>query len=391
MAKIVGVRFKRAGRVYYFAVRAYDKFSEGGWSEELAVAAQGCGNVDSDGDGIADKDEFDTFGTLPDTADSDGDGLSDGDELAFWKDNWNVDDDGDGIPNIVDWDSDGDGFSDGEEIAGGFDPGDSDSRPMTLPLEIGTVVVDHQWTRITFERKFFNPAVVAKVLSTDDPDPAVVRIRNVTENGFEVSIREWDYLDGEHSFEEVGYMALEVGSYTLPAGIRVEAGQIETDAADSFVSHSFSEIFSSAPVLATSINSFNESDAAAIRVGNISIGGFDLHMQEQEANAQIHATEEIAYIAWEPSSGSFDGIAFEVGRTDNVITDLYNKIYLYEAFPTLPINLAFMQTSNGGDTADLQCRNRALNGFEVKVSEEQSLDTEVAHTTEVAGYMVFSK
>lgn len=40
------------------------------------------------------------------------------------KDNWNVDDDGDGIPNIVGWDADGDGFSDGEEIAGGFDPGD---------------------------------------------------------------------------------------------------------------------------------------------------------------------------------------------------------------------------------------------------------------------------
>jgi len=40
------------------------------------------------------------------------------------KDNWNVDDDGDGIPNIVGWDADGEGFSDGEEIAGGFDPGD---------------------------------------------------------------------------------------------------------------------------------------------------------------------------------------------------------------------------------------------------------------------------
>jgi hypothetical protein len=32
---------------------------------------------------------------------------------TFCKDNWNVDDNGDGIPNIVDWDADGDGFSDG--------------------------------------------------------------------------------------------------------------------------------------------------------------------------------------------------------------------------------------------------------------------------------------
>ena len=101
--------------------------------------------------------------------------------------------------------------------------------------------------------------------------------------------------------------------------------------------------------------------------------------------------EEIAYIAWEPSSGSFDGMTFEIGRTEDVINDQYEKIILYETFPEIPVIFPFMQTSDGGDTANLQCRDRALDSFEVKVAEEQSFNTEVAHTTEVVGYMVFSK
>ncbi len=37
--------------------------------------------TDTDGDGVADSDEVDLYGTDPETWDTDGDGLSDGDEL----------------------------------------------------------------------------------------------------------------------------------------------------------------------------------------------------------------------------------------------------------------------------------------------------------------------
>src|SRR5829696_7309590 len=57
--------------------------------------------TDSDGDGVADSDEVDLYGTDPNTWDTDGDGLGDGDELFVA-----------GTDPLV-WDTNGDGVSDG--------------------------------------------------------------------------------------------------------------------------------------------------------------------------------------------------------------------------------------------------------------------------------------
>jgi hypothetical protein len=57
--------------------------------------------TDTDGDGVADSDEVDLYGTDPETWDTDGDGLSDSDELFVA-----------GTDPLV-WDTDGDGVMDG--------------------------------------------------------------------------------------------------------------------------------------------------------------------------------------------------------------------------------------------------------------------------------------
>ncbi len=71
---------------------------------------------DTDGDGISDYEEINTYGTKPTVSDSDNDGIADGDELAMWGDNWNVDYDGDGRINVLDDDSNGDGVNDSTDI-----------------------------------------------------------------------------------------------------------------------------------------------------------------------------------------------------------------------------------------------------------------------------------
>jgi len=62
-------------------------------------------NPDTDGDGVADGDEVNIYGTDPFTADSDGDGISDGGELF------------DSRTDPLVWDTNGDGVADGEELA----------------------------------------------------------------------------------------------------------------------------------------------------------------------------------------------------------------------------------------------------------------------------------
>ena len=49
------------------------------------------------------------YGTDPTRVDTDGDGINDGEELDYWGTDWNANDEGDGIINILDADSDNDG------------------------------------------------------------------------------------------------------------------------------------------------------------------------------------------------------------------------------------------------------------------------------------------
>jgi len=344
--------------------------------------------IDTDEDGLTDDDEINIYGTDPNNPDTDGDGINDGNEVKFWGYDWDMDFDNDGIINLLDSDADGDGFSDGAEKAEGFDPGDPNSNPA-FPLEIGEVSVDHNWKRVVLNDTFIDPVVVANPLSYNGGDPAVLRIRNVDSRGFDIRVQEWDYLDGAHTTENVSYIVMERGAYALPDGTMVEAGTFDTDTTSSFGWVDFSQTFNQVPVVTSTVSSFNEEDAVCSRLRNIDTTGFEFRMQEQELNRQIHTIETISYIAWEPSSGTVGNLTFEVDKTDDMITHNLQTIVYNETFMATPVFLADMQTTDGWDTANLRQQNKDLYGIDINITEEQSRDSEIYHTTEVVGYMVF--
>jgi subtilisin family serine protease len=235
-----------------------------------------------------------------------------------------------------------------------------ESESSTVQLEASTVSLNDGWQTVNLSKVFTNPVVVAKPLSYTGHDPAVVRIRNVTPSSFEIRVQEWDYKDGWHTQETVGYLVMERGHWTLPDGTEVEAGSTTTDATGSLIDVSFSSGFSISPVVITAVTTFNGSDTVATRNRNITTSGFETGMQEQEANAQSHTTETISYIAWEPGSGTADGKTYEVGRTGDTVTDAFHTI-----------NFGFGRSVS------------------IKVDEEASKDSETSHTTENVGYIAF--
>jgi hypothetical protein len=261
-----------------------------------------------------------------------------------------------------------------------------------LNMEIGEVsVLDHNWKQVNFSRCFADPVVVAKPLSYNGIDPAVVRMRNVDSRGFDIRIQEWEYQDGTHDISEtVSYVVMERGSHTLDDGTQVEAGSFVTDLTSSFGTFSFNQSFPIEPVVVAAVASFNGEEAVTDRLRNISTEGFDFRMQEQEANAQHHYDETIHYIAWEPGLGTVNGLCFEVATTGDVVTDQFSPISFGLTFPEAPRFLADMQTTDGKDTAAVRWQNRDPDGIEVKIDEEKSRNAETAHTTEVVGYMAFS-
>ena len=67
-------------------------------------------NLDSDGDGLLDREEIEIYGTDPFNPDTDGDGLSDWEEIKIYG------------TDPLNPDTDGDGYLDGEEVAAGYNP-----------------------------------------------------------------------------------------------------------------------------------------------------------------------------------------------------------------------------------------------------------------------------
>ncbi len=256
-------------------------------------------------------------------------------------------------------------------------------------IEMGEILVDHNWQRVEFEGIFIDPIVVAKTVSLNDPDQAVVRIRNVDKIGFDIRIQEWDYLDGVHEFENVSYIVVEKGSYILPGGIKMEAGTFETDG-QSF--NPFADSFNQIPVVIASVTSVNRQNAVDGRINNVSINGFEYRLQEQESNSQFqNGIETISFIAIESFSGILNGLTIEVGTTGTKVDHNFNDIVYAEDFLTVPYFLADMQTVNEMDTSNVRYRNKDRYGVEVHISEEQSKDAELRPSNENLGYIIIAE
>ena len=260
----------------------------------------------------------------------------------------------------------------------------------SLPMEFDEVQIDNNWKRINFSQSFADPIVVANPLSINGTDPAVIRIRNVGSKGFEIRVQEWNYLDGTHGVENVSYLAMERGSFTLGNGARIEAGRFSMDKTNTFGRVSFKQSFTKVPVVVTAITSFNESDTVTGRVKNVDTRGFEYTMQEQESFSDGHTGESVAYIAWEPSAGTVDGITYEIGKTGKDVSHSFHTIQFKTDFKNPPVFFADMQTANNMDTANVRWQNKDAYAVEVQIDEEQSKDVEIKHTTEVVGCMAFS-
>ena len=386
-------------------VRWKRKDGQGVWVRVVEERSQGNGpahspevvgymvfSMDADGDGILSRDEVVLYGTSPSMGDTDGDGISDGDERVLWGANWAHDYDGDGLINLLDPDADGDSYADGLELYYGSDPGDPASIPLLTDLLIvGEVVVDHRWRAVSFEVPFVDPVVVATGLSHNDTTPAVVRIRHVTPTGFEICVQEWDYLDGPHRLETVGYIVLERGHHTLPDGTQIEAGRFKTDRTVGKDLVGFQQAFGQVPVVLTAVTSVHEAAAVVGRVGQVGPEGFRYRLQEQGLNAPAHVLETVAYIAWEPGAGVVDGVRFAVQRTEEAVQHGWYPLVYATAFGAPPVLVAGLQTLHEKTSATVRWKRKDGQGVWVRVVEERSQGNGPAHSPEVVGYIAIAR
>ena len=224
----------------------------------------------------------------------------------------------------------------------------------------------------------------------NDPETGAVAIRNLTSKGFDIRIREWDYLDGIHPEEIVSYIAMERGHHQLADNVDVVSECTSLSGLNTFQPINFTNSFSSQPVVLSSIVTENESNAAILRMKNITPQGFSITMQEQENNDGSHAEETVCYIAMEKWSGVVDGLMVEAGTTEKILTDKASTISFKQQFPTIPFVLADMQSANGMDTAIVGMSDLSVTDTGMTILEEQSANSEMSHIAEIGGYFAIT-
>ena len=119
----------------------------------------------------------------------------------------------------------------------------------------------NDWAVIQMDREYKNPVVVVGPVSNEGQDPAVTRVRNVTPTSFELQIDEWDYLDGGHIEETIGYAVVEAGRHRFADGTLLEAGTLPAVGGPSWTTGSLLSGFTSAPIVLSSVSSAIEPDA----------------------------------------------------------------------------------------------------------------------------------
>ena len=241
---------------------------------------------------------------------------------------------------------------------------------------------------MSFGQTITDPIVVAGPLSYADTQPAGVRVRNVTPTGFEVQAQEWDAQDGVHGAEQLSYVAIARGRYTLDRMGKIVWRRAPRVTGGGFQTKTFSQPFTTVPIIIATVVTQNEVSAVAVQIHNITTTSFQIRLREQEANSQSHVAETVHYLAWEPGSGTVNGLDFQVGSgtaDHNFATFTFSP-----PFAAAPAFVAGTQTVAGAEAYSLRYQGLGTGSVQVRLQEDDSFDTEFFHVLETVGYLAIT-
>lgn len=267
--------------------------------------------------------------------------------------------------------------------------GTADTSDTNVTGEVGSLDIyqsgPDEWHTVGLANTYDNTVLVAGPLSYNGIQPAHLRVRDATANGFEARVEEWMYLNGTHKSERADYLVMDAGTYSTD-GVGIEAGHVSAD--HWFRSIDFGQNFDSRPVVFTQPLTFEGPNPIVTRLRNVSKSGADVQLQEEEGEPHggAHRTETVGYVAAEPGTGTLYGRRFEVNCCNHVDDD-WQRIEFDRSYDD-PQFLAAIQTHSGPNTANLRYRNLDSSGVELFVEEEQSDDDETYHLKERVGVFV---
>jgi YD repeat-containing protein len=259
--------------------------------------------------------------------------------------------------------------------------------------EVGSVAVTHVDEWVSFTRSFVDPVVFAQPPSYEGGDTAVVRITEVTPDGFGLFVHEAPDKDGAHTTEIVSWMVVEAGNWQLADGTRIEAGKRGTSAtvgksvANSWENITYESAFDTIPVVITQVQSNNDPYWVKTRQTGISEAGFSVALEQDEAASGTHGFETVGWLAMEPYAGSWNGHPYLAAYTSDAVTHDWYTATFAQNLGSDPKWIASLASYDGGNNCGLRYRNLSGTQVQVVLEEDTVLDTEVNHTTETVSFL----
>ncbi|MCP4698109.1 MAG: M6 family metalloprotease domain-containing protein [Gammaproteobacteria bacterium] len=222
---------------------------------------------------------------------------------------------------------------------------------------LATAAVNHTWQAQSLANAYSNPVIIVAPPTRNGFDPGVVRVQSLTGAGFEMRFQEWDYRDGSHVQENIPWLALETGRYTMADGAVWEIGSFNLGGTATWQSVNFTNAFAGTPKLYLTVQSYNGASAVTVRAKSVTTADFQAALYEQESLNDGHAEEVVGYLAIYAPSGS--GTVNLAGQ---------DVCYLVQQL-----------------TMD---SNNPVSG--IQIEEEASFDAEIAHITENVDMMLIN-
>lgn len=269
---------------------------------------------------------------------------------------------------------------------------------------------------VVFQNAFDVTPVVVVLPTSEGSEPATLRIKNVTTNGFDVAAVEPTNSPGGHPSMTFHYVAMEAGTHKLPDGTQLAAGKHTTSTMiGKFASPtgwdtvSFGTTLSPGSSVVASIQTMNSESGSPpsapsspiLSVATLNPGATSVQvsLDRAEDSSGTVIPESIGWIAF-PSTdnGSFldvadNSISWDARSTIDNIVGWGNGCRTYPFSAATWVNarvLASKNTRNGVDGGWL--RRCSLSGTQIGlvIDEDQANDDERNHTTEAASLLSFS-
>ena len=276
------------------------------------------------------------------------------------------------------------------------------------------------WTSVGFATPFTSTPLIFALPTDEGPEPASLRLRNISSIGFDIAQVEPLNESGSHAAMTVDYLAVIPGVHVLKEGRVIEAGSRATSAQQAEPSAGIATSwdtltfqwggFSQPPVLLTAIQSINNelaldptfpsSPFLNVAVQNLTNTDAEIALERGEASAgTVSSSEQVGYLAIDADitdtliANDTLPVDFESQQRGGILgwdNGCFNGAFLgsYASIPLAYASQTARAGNNGGWLRRCALTNSTLG---LTVDEDRFNDAERGHIAETASTLVFAR